>query len=294
MKILKWLQERNDNNRYNKDIMTRLDRYVFPFFKDKDIESWARNENQRGWLDYLEDLGLSVSTIQICRNAANLFLRCNAELSDGKLVYTTLKLTLPNLTSKRKYKIELARKNVMNPLQVTKMEGQYINDMDVKFMLENCNSYLNSLIWVSYYYGLRLSECLAAVEGDYRNDYLLVSEQAASQYTNKCLKGVLSRKVPHFNLTNDTKKETFKHIKTIIDNRVNPTSVSRDFGKLMKKLGMNYRFHDLRGTWITNLSLDDVNTELIRQAAGHQDMTTTQKYLRDPHVSEEGNKQFGG
>ena len=99
--------------------------------------------------------------------------------------------------------------------------------------------------------------------------------------------------MPHFQLDMETKKKTYEHIKYIPENRVNPTTVSRDFKKLMNMLSMNYRFHDLRGTWITNLSLQGINSELIRQAAGHRDMSTTQRYLRDPHVSELGDRVFG-
>jgi len=293
MKLQHWLLERNDNTKYNNDILTRLNRYVLTFFGNKDITTWSRNENQRAWLDYLVDLGLSVSTIEICRNAANMYLRHKAEISDGQLTYTSLRLTLPTLTKKRKYKIEVARKARMTKKDVVRMEGQYIKDLDIEFMLANSEGYLKALIWISYHYGLRLAECLAIRSEDYRKDFLLVSVQAASQYEDKCLKGVLARKVPHFDVSADNQKETFELMKTIKDNRVNPTTVSRDFKKLMNQLNMNYRFHDLRGTWITNLSLNGTNSELIRQAAGHQDMATTQRYLRDPHVNERGNEQFG-
>jgi integrase len=294
MKLTHWLQERNDNRRYNNDIITRLTRYVLPYYGDKEITTWARNEYQRGWLDSLEEQGLSVSTIEICRNAANMYLRFHAEESDGEIQYSSIRLTLPTLTKKRKYKIEVARKEAMRKADVVRMEGQYITDIDIDLILGNCEGYMRALIWVSYHYGLRLAECLACLGDDYKNDYLLVSEQASSKYENKYLKGVLARKVPHFELSDIKKKATFQILKTIKEKRVNPTTVSRDFKKLMKDLHMNYRFHDLRGTWITNLSLNDINSELIRQAAGHQDMATTQRYLRDPHVCEHGSKVFGG
>lgn len=293
MKLEQWLQERNDNTKYNNDILSRFARYVFPFFNDKEVDTWCRNENQRAWLDGLIEQGLSVSTIEACRNSANMYLRFKSEMSDGILQYNNIRLTLPSLTSKRRYKIETERKARMKKQDVERIEGQYITDMDMVIMLENCEGYLRSLIWISYHYGLRLAECIAILPENYRNDYLLVKEQAASQHTNKYLKGVLARKVPHFNLEIYIKKKTCEIIKEIPNNRVNPTTVSRDFRKLMKYLKMNYRFHDLRGTWITNLSLQGVNSELIRQAAGHRDMSTTQRYLRDPHVSEMGDRAFG-
>lgn len=293
MKFTEWLEERNDNKKYNNDIVTRFTRYVQPFFGNKEITIWSRNENQRTWLDQLVEKNLSVATIEACRNSANMFLRFKAEVSDGELQYNDIRLTLPSLTTKRRYKIETERKAKMKKADVERIEGQYINDMDIVIILENSTGYLNSLIWLSYHYGLRLAECIAILPENYRNDYLLVKEQAASQHTNKYLKGVLARKVPHFNLDMETKKKTLDIIKQIPHNRVNPTTVSRDFRKLMIEIGMNYRFHDLRGTWITNLSLQDVNSELIRQAAGHRDMSTTQRYLRDPHVSEMGDRAFG-
>jgi len=293
MKFTEWLEERSDNNKYNKDILTRLARYVRPFFKDIKVTNWCRNENQRGWLEGLVDDGLSVSTIEACRNAGNMYLRYCSELSDGKLQYNNIRLTLPSLTAKRKYKIETERKLKMKKVDVVRMEGQYIKDLDFVIMMENSEGYLRSLIWLSYHYGLRLAECLAILPENYRKDYLLVKEQAHSKTENKYLKGVLERKVPHFNLTIEKQKETFEILKTIPDNRVNPTTVSRDFRNLTKRLKMNYRFHDLRGTWITNLSLEGINNELIRQAAGHRDMSTTQRYLRDPHVSEMGDRAFG-
>lgn len=293
MKFEEWLEERSDNKKYNNDILTRFVRYIQPFFGNKEVTAWSRNENQRAWLEELVEKNLSVSTIEACRNSANMYLRFNSELSDGKLQYNTIRLTLPSLTTKRRYKIETERKARMKKEDVERIEGQYISDIDYVFMLENSTGYLRALIWLSYHYGLRLAECIAILPDNYRNDYLLVKEQAHSKYDNKYLKGVLARKVPHFNTDMETKEKTFDILKEIPDNRVNPTTVSRDFRKLMKELSMNYRFHDLRGTWITNLSLQGVNSELIRQAAGHRDMSTTQRYLRDPHVSEMGDRAFG-
>ncbi len=291
-----WIDEINDRPMYKIGHLGRINNHVFEFFLRQnnivDYTQWRRNENQRKFVDWLVEKGLSVSTIDQCRDSANLFIKYLSELSDGQIDYRDFKLTFPSLTRKKKYKIETLRKRKMSKKDRVRNEGQYIPDEHFFMMIDGCDSYLIPLIHISYYYGLRLSECLAVVEKNYRKNYLLISEQAKNKTENTWLKGVEARKSPHFDLDLKTKKHTLTLIKTIKKNRVHPTTVTKDFGRLMKELNLNYKFHDLRGTWITNLSLQGIQPELIRQAAGHTDIRTTNRYLRDPHVDAEGDELF--
>lgn len=54
------------------------------------------------------------------------------------------------------------------------------------------------------------------------------------------------------------------------------------FNVVKKKVGIEFNFHDLRHTYITQLIENDINISVVRIIAGHEYVTTTQQYT---HIS---------
>jgi len=55
-------------------------------------------------------------------------------------------------------------------------------------------------------------------------------------------------------------------------------TISKKWHKLMKKLGMDYRFHDLRHTAASWLAIQGVPLQFIQELLGHSSITVTQIY----------------
>lgn len=58
-----------------------------------------------------------------------------------------------------------------------------------------------------------------------------------------------------------------------------PDSLSRKFNRLMKKIGLNYRLHDLRHTFTSNLIMQGIDPEIVRSLLGHTSMEMTRHYF---------------
>jgi len=295
-KYKKWLSEYCANKQSNKTTVGHLNKYFIEYYLRlndiKDFTEWRRNENQREFLQWVIDQGKSLSTINAIRSSANSFLKFLSEKSNGEIDYRDIRLTLPSLTPKKMAQIEQNRKSRMAGKDVERAEGQYINQDDFKIILKNCKNYLKPLIYISYYYGLRASESQAVLRKNYKEGYFLIEEQLENIENNRLLKGVLKRKVLHFKLKRGVKLNTYHYLKDIKNNRVHPSTMSKDFSEHMKELGMNFNFHDLRGTWITNLFLQGEVPVVIQMAAGHKNIKVTMGYLRDPLKKVKEDKQF--
>lgn len=57
-------------------------------------------------------------------------------------------------------------------------------------------------------------------------------------------------------------------------------TVSKTFKKTIRRLGLNedYKFHSLRHTFISSLFIAGIDSKTISELAGHQSITTTEKY----------------
>lgn len=65
------------------------------------------------------------------------------------------------------------------------------------------------------------------------------------------------------------------------DNKqIRKDTVSKTFKRTVRRLGLNedYKFHSLRHTFISNLFIAGIDSKTISELAGHQSITTTEKY----------------
>ena len=71
-------------------------------------------------------------------------------------------------------------------------------------------------------------------------------------------------------------------------------TISHKWQKVMKKLGLNYRFHDLRHTTASWLILNGVSLKAVQDLLGHSDIRVTQIYahLNDEYLREAVERTF--
>lgn len=143
---------------------------------------------------------------------------------------------------------------------------------------------------LSYCYGLRRGEALGVRRGDVRAKTLKVDRQLASLTPDlkfKPVKGVFDRHVPHWNCS---PAEAYEWVERVEARRVNAKTLWKHWSRLMAKLKLEYDFHDLRHTFITNALASQPIPRAVQEAAGHKDIQTTMGYA---HVIEtEANPVF--
>ena len=140
---------------------------------------------------------------------------------------------------------------------------------------------LTPFILLAYHYGLRRSETLGLTTDDVRTGYLSIERQLASYSDHTPLyappKGRETRKVPHWL---GSPKNAYRWATDASSNLAHPDTLTDLWSDLMKKLDLDYTFHDLRHTWITK-TIRTNNPRDVQLAAGHKNIETTMRYAHD-------------
>jgi len=154
----------------------------------------------------------------------------------------------------------------------------------IQVKMEELAPNLEPFALLAYGYGLRRSETMGFEASDVRQGYLYVQKQLI-KFKNQSpkygpLKGRKPRKVPHNWLSNPTLASIW--IKSGSAKLMHPDTLSDSWAAFMEKLGFDYDFHDLRHTWISRvIRLPGVNIRDVMLAAGHENIETTMRYLKD-------------
>lgn len=145
----------------------------------------------------------------------------------------------------------------------------------------------NLKLWsqLAYYYGLRRSEAMAVDLQAVRKDYLQITKQLIAlpepdkpQYGP--LKSRMSRKVPHWFCKASVAYRIIEKVRGL--EPMHPGTLSHKWLEIMREIGYDYDFHDIRHTWITkSVRLKDVNHLDVQRAAGHAHFSTTEGYIHD-------------
>lgn len=135
---------------------------------------------------------------------------------------------------------------------------------------------------LAYSYGLREAEVMGLKPEDIWTTYLKVERQmvalpepADPQYD--VLKGREARKTPHW-LADPS--EAHDWISTIATKLMTPNTLCARWGAEMRRLGLDYHFHDLRHAFVTD-ALTDQTAREVQLAVGHKDISTTMLYAHD-------------
>lgn len=160
----------------------------------------------------------------------------------------------------------------------------YIPKKDMLSILKSLPLKLEPFIHLMHKYGLRRSESLGLKPGDVKKGHIFLQRQLVRINVWAPLKGRDVRDVPHwFNTPN----EAYMWIEAAQSHIVHPRTLSDRWTRYMATLGMNYTFHDLRHTWTTDaMRAHGTDPLKVRDAAGHENLSTTMQYLHREEKSD--------
>lgn len=256
--------------------------YVLDFFvntlKVPDPKLWQQHQLKFG-LALLSDKNTkhrifsepaSARTITLVIQTANRFLK----YLNQQGTYPLIKI---QPVSKAALKLYSAEQQDGEPV------GKFISESEWLKIQRRLPADISPFIHLMYFYGLRRSESLGIRSADaVRRDYLLITDQLKEMGNSGSpiyspLKSREQRKTPHWQCP---AKRTHTLVKQSLENKMHPDTLSQKWENLMRDLGMDYRLHDLRRTFITNV-LRTQNARDVQLAVGHTDLRTTMGYAQD-------------
>lgn len=281
----KYMISRTGDEKYSISCASNVKKWFLEYWykqKKYDYLHWHQPKSQvevvDWWLSEHEGSLISYKTIKTSTQNLNHFFKFLHQESEGEI--PELKFTFPTLTLARIKKHEWQRKKDLGA-KADRRSGQYITDAEFKIILKNSPKELKACIFLSYYFGLRRSECLAVTKDNLRKGYLFLEKQLKSYDGQDPVYGPLksrnARKVPHWH------KHSLEAIMATIEGieLMHPSTLTERWIELMATLKMNFTFHSLRNTFISNSFKDGRNAGDIQLAAGHADLRTTMGYQRD-------------
>ncbi len=256
------LDAQAEDREYKRTFISNLHRYPFHYFlqiaKIADPGQWPKHEH--GFNKWLLGQDLSASSLKRITFNANRFLRFIHKLWPDQVPLVELapigKLALPKSQEREKF----------------------IAEEKFNLMCEHIDVRLLALVKLSYYFGLRLAEALALTQDDVLEGGLDIVRQikSMSKFQGvKAPKGGKLREVPYYFCTPDLAYELAGEIVAM-----HPDTAGHLFTSEMKKLGLPFKHHDFRRTFITRLARLKGLRE-AQLAAGHSDSRTTDRYMQD-------------
>lgn len=183
-------------------------------------------------------------------------------------------------------KLKLARK--VKKLKGEKTRLRFLNQEEIQALLANCEPHLYSIVFTAINTGMRKSEILNLKwdNVDLKHGLILLEKTKNGE----------RREIP----INDPLKQLFKQLFTNrrLDTEyvfVNPDTgkryidLKRSFTTACKKAGIrDFRFHDLRHTFASQLVMNGVDLKTVQELLGHKDIKMT---LRYSHLSQAHKKE---
>jgi len=178
-------------------------------------------------------------------------------------------------------------------ISIPQKERLCFNDLELKLILNNCNSLIKNIVCFALYTGMRLNEICNIQLKDINFDERILSITNKENFRTKSGK---QRQIPIsdnlFKLLNEMLEQkpndnilSLYNPESYIFSRngfkLSANFVSKAFKKVLRKLNMNERFHFhcLRHTFITNLIKNGVNINYVKEIAGHSEIQTTMNYI---------------
>lgn len=164
--------------------------------------------------------------------------------------------------------------------------GRYISEDEFNTLCSiarQVSPSLEAAVILGYRYGLRRGEILGLQPQDVKKGYLKVERQVLKSKVNEPikyepLKDRESRQVDHLWLT---PLECAVLVKTLTENLPTQSQLGHFFDRTLLKHGIKLDAHSLRRSFITNALLKGIEPVKVQAMAGHSDLHTTSKYVRD-------------
>jgi integrase len=218
------------------------------------------------------DKKVSAKTIKTTIQVANRFMKF-------------LHLQLPNEYPAMEFSpfSKAAMKTYTASIEAEEVPGKFITDDDWTKINEKLPKSIGCLVRLMYFYGLRRGESLGFDNvSAVRKSHLNISKQLKS-FNNKepvysILKDKEQRRTPHWFCTAAECYKLVQESTTI--KKMHSDSLSLRWDAFAADLGMDYKLHDFRRTFITR-ALRLYAARDVQMAVGHANLATTTRYAQD-------------
>ncbi len=245
-----------------KDLMSVLKNHSIGFFygkmKSDNINEWINFETEFG--EYLFLLNYSASHVKRIVQVTNRFIK---------------------FLSKANPEVKLVTFEPLSDFKLKKQKSErrkFISKFEYERIMANIDSKILPHTILAYSFGLRCSETLSLQTNDMFEDCIELQRQQLDVKNTKDLKNRSVRSVPYWFISPEDAFCQINGMKVM-----HPDTLSKLFIKEMKKHGLEFQFHDLRRTFITN-ALRIHHYRDVQLAAGHSDLKTTMLYAQDDRL----------
>jgi len=154
---------------------------------------------------------------------------------------------------------------------------RYLMPDEIKTLLSKCDDFLRPIVIVAVNTGLRKGELFSLRWRDINFEVGIISILKTNT-KNKTRKDIPMNKAVTATLTGMSRRG--QHVFCKEDGAIlKYSSVRKSFGKAVRKSGIeDFRFHDLRHSFASNLVMAGVDILIVQQLMGHKDLKMTLRY----------------
>lgn len=161
---------------------------------------------------------------------------------------------------------------------------RFLNDDEITNLLNACNEDLHNIVECALNTGMRKGEILGLKWGQIRNGFIYLDKTKPNESRQVPINDTLDML---FNRIRRKKHLTSKYVFTYQGKRID--SVKTSFNAAVKRAAIvDFRFHDLRHTFASQVLLRGGDLKDIQELLGHKTMTMTLRYA---HLTQERKKQ---
>ena len=279
-KVLRKRQSAVDENRYL-DIR-RTEKVRFEDFANEYIENHSK-PNNRSW-EQAEAHNIKRLKAYFSGKFLNEITPLDVEkfkaYAVGEVSQATVNRALALLSSMFNRATNWKRFNGVNPvkgIRFYKEQGRlrYLEKEEIAKLIANCSGHLKSIVTIALFTGMRKSEILNLKwrDVDFNHDIIYLYQTKNGE----------KREVPMNALVKSTliKVEKNPESQYIFANRKGRphTNIRKSFFTALTKCDIiNFRFHDLRHTFASQLAMSGVDINTIRELMGHKTLKMTLRY----------------
>lgn len=233
-------------------------------------------------IDFTGDISLKQLNLKMLDNfISNKF---NSTKSGAALYYRTLKAAF-NKAVIWNYLTDNPLKKIKVP-KVPSAIPLFINEKQLQLVLNNTpRQFLKDIFVVAFYSGLRISEILNLKWSWIDENENTFTTKLSSVYTTKSKREriiPIHKKINAilFRLKHDQSSSRDFIFTDLDGKKLNENFVSKQFKKSVRSSGLNenLHLHNLRHSFCSNLVQKGVSLYIVKELAGHQNITTTQIY----------------